>query len=99
MSIEEAAIIVAFGHDPHVRPALPRERNRAAAHQDQASPDQRPEPAPARAGIERMNRTVKEATVKRHHDDSHAQLTAHLHDFINACNYSRRLKTPRGLRA
>jgi len=34
--------------------------------------------------VERMNRTIKEATVKRYHNDSHAQLTAHLHVFINA---------------
>jgi transposase InsO family protein len=47
--------------------------------------------------VERMNRTIKEATVKRYHYDSRAQLTAHLHDFINAYNYGRRLKTLRGL--
>jgi len=47
--------------------------------------------------VEGMNRTIKEATVKRYHYDSHAQLTAHLHDFINAYNYGRRLKTLRGL--
>jgi transposase InsO family protein len=44
---------------------------------------------------ERMNRTSKEATVKPYHYDSHAQLSAHLHDFINACNQRRRLKTRR----
>jgi transposase InsO family protein len=47
--------------------------------------------------VERMNRTIKEATVKRYHYDSHTQLTAHLHDFIDAYNYARRLKTLRGL--
>ena len=47
--------------------------------------------------VERMNRTIKEATVKRYHYDSHAQLTAHLHDFIDAYNYGRRLKTLKGL--
>ena len=47
--------------------------------------------------VERMNRTIKEATVKRYHYDSHAQLTAHLQDFIDAYNYGRRLKTLRGL--
>jgi transposase InsO family protein len=47
--------------------------------------------------VERMNRTIKEATVKRYYYDSHAQLTAHLQDFINAYNYGRRLKTLRGL--
>jgi transposase InsO family protein len=47
--------------------------------------------------VDRMNRAIKEATVKRYHYDSHAQLTEHLHDFINASNYGRRLKTLRGL--
>jgi transposase InsO family protein len=47
--------------------------------------------------VERMNRTIKEATVKRYHYDSHDQLTAHLHDFIDAYNYGRRLKTLKGL--
>jgi transposase InsO family protein len=47
--------------------------------------------------VERMNRTIKEATVKRYHYDSHRQLEAHLSDFINAYNYARRLKTLRGL--
>jgi transposase InsO family protein len=45
--------------------------------------------------VERMNRTIKEATVKRYHYDGHAQLTAHLHDFTDAYNYGRRLKTLR----
>ena len=47
--------------------------------------------------VERMNRTIKEATVKRYHYDSHQQLEAHLHDFINAYNYGRRLKILKGL--
>ena len=47
--------------------------------------------------VERMNRTIKEATVKRYHYDSHAQLTTHLYDFIDAYNYGRRLKTLKGL--
>jgi transposase-like protein len=47
--------------------------------------------------VERMNRTIKEATVKRYHYDTHAQLTAHLYDFIDAYNYGRRLKTLKGL--
>lgn len=47
--------------------------------------------------VERMNRTIKDATVKRYHYESHRQLDAHLHDFINAHNYGRRLKTLKGL--
>ena len=47
--------------------------------------------------VERMNRTIKEATVKRYHYDSHQQLQAHLRLFIDAYNYGRRLKTLKGL--
>ena len=47
--------------------------------------------------VERMNRTIKEATVTRYHYDSHRQLEAHLTDFINAYNYGRRLKILKGL--
>jgi transposase InsO family protein len=47
--------------------------------------------------VERMNRTIKEATVKRYHYDNHDQLKQHLNDFINAYNYGRRLKTLKGL--
>lgn len=47
--------------------------------------------------VERMNRTIKEATVKRFHYDSHQQFETHLTDFISAYNYGRRLKTLRGL--
>jgi len=44
-----------------------------------------------------MNRTIKEATVKRYHYDSHPQFEAHLPDFIDAYNYGRRLKTLKAL--
>lgn len=44
-----------------------------------------------------MNRTLKEATVKRYHYESHEQLETHLQSFIDAYNHARRLKTLRGL--
>jgi len=47
--------------------------------------------------VERMNRTIKDATVKRYHYDSHDHLRTHLSDFLNAYNYARRLKTLSGL--
>ena len=47
--------------------------------------------------VERMNRTIKEATVKRYHYDTHAQLKTHLTDFISAYNYARRLKRLQGM--
>ena len=47
--------------------------------------------------VERMNRTIKDATAKRFHYDSHHQLRRHLQDFIDAYNCGRRLKTLTGL--
>jgi len=47
--------------------------------------------------VERMNRTLKDATVKRYHYDGHDQLRAHLNLFVDAYNHARRLKTLRGL--
>jgi transposase InsO family protein len=47
--------------------------------------------------VERMNRTIKDATVKRYHYGSHDELRRHLQLFIDAYNYGRRLKTLRGL--
>ena len=43
------------------------------------------------AQVGRMNRTLKDATLKRHHPDSHDQLRAHLSLFVDACNHARRL--------
>ena len=47
--------------------------------------------------VERMNRTLKDATVKRYHYGSHDQLKAHLAAFLDAYNFAKRLKTLRGL--
>ncbi len=47
--------------------------------------------------VERMNRTIKDATVKRFHYATHDQLRTHLADFVAAYNFARRLKTLRGL--
>ncbi len=47
--------------------------------------------------VERMNRTIKEATVKRFHYDNHEQLRSHIDNFVAAYNFARRLKTLRGL--
>ncbi len=47
--------------------------------------------------VERMNRTIKDATVKRYHYDSHDQLRGHIADFLDAYNCARRLKTLSGL--
>lgn len=47
--------------------------------------------------VERMNRTLKEATVKRYHYQTHQQLEEHLRTFLAAYNFAKRLKTLRGL--
>ena len=52
---------------------------------------------PDNGQVERMNRTLKDATVKRYHYESHEQLRAHLQLFVDAYNHARRLKTLRGL--
>jgi hypothetical protein len=44
-----------------------------------------------------MNRTIRDATVKRFHYDNHDQLRRHLYDFVGAYNFGRRLKRLRGL--
>jgi transposase InsO family protein len=49
--------------------------------------------------VERMNRTIKEATVQRYHYDSHHQLRIHLSDFVAAYNFAKRLKALGGLTA
>ena len=52
---------------------------------------------PDNGQVERMNRTLKDATVKRYHYGSHDQLRAHLAAFLDAYNFAKRLKTLRGL--
>jgi hypothetical protein len=47
--------------------------------------------------VERMNRTLKEATVKKYYYETHQRLKEHLHAFLMAYNFAKRLKTLRGL--
>lgn len=47
--------------------------------------------------VERMNRTIKEATAKRYHYETHYQLRQLLGDFVAAYNFGRRSKTFKGL--
>ena len=51
----------------------------------------------ANGQVERMNRTLKEATVNRYHYGTHAQLKEHVQAFLMAYNFAKRLKTLRGL--
>jgi transposase InsO family protein len=47
--------------------------------------------------VERMNRTLKEVTVKTYYDQTHQYLKDHLQAFLMAHNFAKRLKTLRGL--
>ena len=43
--------------------------------------------------VERMSRTIKDATVKRFHYENHDQLRTNLADFMAAYNFAHRLRT------
>src|SRR6266851_2708497 len=47
--------------------------------------------------VEHMNRTLKDATVKRFYYQTHQQLKEHLQTFLMAYNFAKRLKTLKGL--
>lgn len=47
--------------------------------------------------VERMNRTLEDATVRRHHHSSHDELRGHLALFLDSHNFARRPKTLKGL--
>ncbi len=42
--------------------------------------------------VERMNRTIKDATIKKYHYDSQTQFKQHLYDFLNVYNFTKKLK-------
>ncbi len=44
-----------------------------------------------------MNRTIKDATVKRYYYETHQHLKDHLQLFLTAYNFAKRLKTLKGL--
>ena len=47
--------------------------------------------------VERLNRTLKEATSKRFHYENAAQLNSHLQAFLLAYTFAKRLKQLKGL--
>ena len=47
--------------------------------------------------IERVNRTIEEATVQRSHCQMTQELNEHLQAFLLACNHAKRLQTLRSL--
>jgi transposase InsO family protein len=47
--------------------------------------------------VERMNRTIKDATIRRFYYETHQSLRTHLATFLDAYNFAKRLKSLRGL--
>ena len=47
--------------------------------------------------VDRMNRILKEATVKKYYYQTHQHLKQPLYDFVSAYNFAKRLKTLKGL--
>jgi len=47
--------------------------------------------------VERMNRTIKDATVRRFYYETHSSLRTHLATFLDAYNFAKRLKSLQGL--
>ncbi len=47
--------------------------------------------------VERMNRTLIEATVRRFYYETHAQLRSYLVNFVSAHSFSTRRKALKGL--
>jgi hypothetical protein len=43
-----------------------------------------------------MNRVIKEATVKRYFYETYDELRNHPHDFVEAYDFARKLKTLKG---
>jgi len=46
--------------------------------------------------VERINGTIKSATIKKYYYENHEKLQNHLNSFLNAYNYARPLKTLKG---
>jgi len=43
--------------------------------------------------VERMNQTIKDATIMRYHCELHGPFLRHLADFVSACDFAQRLET------
>jgi hypothetical protein len=43
--------------------------------------------------VERINQTIKDATIMRYHCELHGPLLRHLADFVSACDFVQRLET------
>jgi transposase InsO family protein len=69
----------------------------ACAHEDIDHRLTKPKHPWTNGQVERMNRTIKDATVKRFYSETHNELRSHLADFVSAYNFAKRLKTLKGV--
>lgn len=69
---------------------------RACARNDITHRPTKPRHPWTNGSVERMNRTVKDTTVKRGHYDSHPLLHAHLADFVSADTFASPPEDPAG---
>ncbi len=83
-----------FGNMPHQRRAFQHVFDRVC---DEHAIETKPAHPWTNGQVERMNRTIKEATVLRYHYQTTDQLNGHLQAFLLAYNHARRLKALRGL--
>lgn len=88
---------VQFTHQPQQRYALEHLFDRICAAHGIEHRLTKPNHPWTNGQVERMNRTLKEATVHRYHYESHQQLQEHLQTFLMAYNLAKRLKTLHGL--
>jgi transposase InsO family protein len=88
---------IQFANRPTDRYAFPLLFDRLCAHHGIEHHLTRPNHPWTNGQVERMNRTLKEATVYRYDDDTHQQLREHLATFLLAYNFAKRLKTLKGL--
>ena len=88
---------IQFTHQPHSKYAFAHLFDRICTAHDIEHRLTKPNHPWTNGQVERMNRTLKEATVHRYYYDTHQQLQEHLQTFMMAYNLAKRLKTLSGL--
>jgi len=88
---------VQFTHLPHRRPATVHPFDQVCAQHGITHRLTEVAHPWTNGQVERMNRTLKEATVKVYHYQTTAELNTHLQAFLIAYNHAKRLKALQGL--
>jgi transposase InsO family protein len=88
---------VQFTHQPHQKYAVNQMLERICSANDIEHRLAKPNHPWTNGQVERMNRTLKDATVHRYYYENHQQLQEHLQTFMMAYNLAKCLKTLAGL--